>query len=177
MRNLCVDEGDFIQIDNVSLSVATYAKFQPQSVDFLDITNPKAVYPFFILEIRIIIICQICCRHWLSWPSNPLCCQFSWWAHFLEILFLLQSYSDCLCILCLSLLLVPQVFPLNICFSSPSALFICPIIGSCLFLMFLSRDLLYLPISITSAFDFFFSPWYSHYSSDVPHFCCFKSSF
>ncbi|CAL1528516.1 unnamed protein product [Lymnaea stagnalis] len=43
MRNLCVDEGDFIQIDNVSLSVATYAKFQPQSVDFLDITNPKAV--------------------------------------------------------------------------------------------------------------------------------------
>ncbi|GFS15272.1 ubiquitin fusion degradation protein 1-like protein [Elysia marginata] len=47
MRNLCVDEGDFVQIDNVSLSVATYAKFQPQSVDFLDITNPKAVYPFF----------------------------------------------------------------------------------------------------------------------------------
>ncbi|CAG5124694.1 unnamed protein product [Candidula unifasciata] len=43
MRNLCVDEGDFIQIDNVSLPVATYAKFQPQSVDFLDITNPKAV--------------------------------------------------------------------------------------------------------------------------------------
>jgi len=43
MRNLCVDEGDLIQIDNVSLSVATYAKFQPQSVDFLDITNPKAV--------------------------------------------------------------------------------------------------------------------------------------
>lgn len=43
MRNLCVDEGDFVQIDNVSLSVATYAKFQPQSVDFLDITNPKAV--------------------------------------------------------------------------------------------------------------------------------------
>uniref|UniRef100_A0A0B6ZF81 Ubiquitin fusion degradation protein 1 homolog n=1 Tax=Arion vulgaris TaxID=1028688 RepID=A0A0B6ZF81_9EUPU len=43
MRNLCVDEGDFIQIDNVSLAVATYAKFQPQSVDFLDITNPKAV--------------------------------------------------------------------------------------------------------------------------------------
>lgn len=43
MRNLCVDEGELIQIDNVSLSVATYAKFQPQSVDFLDISNPKAV--------------------------------------------------------------------------------------------------------------------------------------
>ncbi|KAH9515132.1 ubiquitin fusion degradation protein [Bulinus truncatus] len=43
MRNLNIDEGDVIQIDNVSLSVATYAKFQPQSMDFLDITNPKAV--------------------------------------------------------------------------------------------------------------------------------------
>ena len=36
---------------------------------------------------------------------------------------------------CLPLLLVPQIFPLNICFSSPSALFICPINCSCLFLM------------------------------------------
>ncbi|KAI8782860.1 ubiquitin recognition factor in ER-associated degradation protein 1-like [Biomphalaria glabrata] len=43
MRNLNIDEGDVIQIDNVSLSIATYAKFQPQSTDFLDITNPKAV--------------------------------------------------------------------------------------------------------------------------------------
>ena len=45
-------------------------------------------------------MCQVCCRHRLSWPSNPLCCQFSWWAHCREILFLLQSYSDCLCVLC-----------------------------------------------------------------------------
>lgn len=43
MRNLCVQEGDTVQIENVSLCVATYAKFQPQSVEFLDITNPKAV--------------------------------------------------------------------------------------------------------------------------------------
>ena len=55
MRNLCVDEGDLIQIDNVSLSVATYAKFQPQSVDFLDITNPKAVYPFGLLIVQYVI--------------------------------------------------------------------------------------------------------------------------
>lgn len=54
MRNLCVDEGDFIQIDNVSLPVATYAKFQPQSVDFLDITNPKAVYPFRQFKFRML---------------------------------------------------------------------------------------------------------------------------
>jgi ubiquitin fusion degradation protein 1 len=43
MRNLLLEEGDLITIENVSLPVATYSKFQPQSVDFLDITNPKAV--------------------------------------------------------------------------------------------------------------------------------------
>ncbi|XP_050411405.1 ubiquitin recognition factor in ER-associated degradation protein 1 [Patella vulgata] len=43
MQNLLLDEGGLVQIENVSLSVATFAKFQPQSVDFLDITNPKAV--------------------------------------------------------------------------------------------------------------------------------------
>ena len=53
---------------------------------------------------------------------------------------------------CLPLLLIPQIFPLNICFFSPSALFLnC----RCLFLMVLSRDLLYPGISITSSFDFF----------------------
>ena len=56
---------------------------------------------------------------------------------------------------CLPLLLVPQIFQLNICFSSPSTLFICQKNCSCLFPMFLSRDLLYLAISISSSFEFF----------------------
>lgn len=43
MRNLFLEEGDFIQVESVSLPVATFSKFQPQSTDFLDITNPKAV--------------------------------------------------------------------------------------------------------------------------------------
>ncbi|XP_064612759.1 ubiquitin recognition factor in ER-associated degradation protein 1-like [Liolophura sinensis] len=43
MQNLMLEEGGLVQVENVSLSVATFAKFQPQSVDFLDITNPKAV--------------------------------------------------------------------------------------------------------------------------------------
>lgn len=43
MRNLLLEEGDLVTIDNISLPVATFSKFQPQSVDFLDITNPKAV--------------------------------------------------------------------------------------------------------------------------------------
>ena len=49
MRNLCLDEGQILQVEIASLQVATYSKFQPQSIDFLDITNPKAVYPFCVL--------------------------------------------------------------------------------------------------------------------------------
>uniref|UniRef100_T1GR57 Ubiquitin fusion degradation protein 1 homolog n=1 Tax=Megaselia scalaris TaxID=36166 RepID=T1GR57_MEGSC len=43
MRNMLLEEGDFIQIESVSLPVAVYSKFQPQNTDFLDITNPTAV--------------------------------------------------------------------------------------------------------------------------------------
>ncbi|PSN57078.1 hypothetical protein C0J52_01311 [Blattella germanica] len=43
MHNLLLEEGDFLQIESVSLPVATFSRFQPQSSDFLDITNPKAV--------------------------------------------------------------------------------------------------------------------------------------
>lgn len=43
MRNLLLEEGGLLQVESASLPVASYAKFQPQSVDFLDITNPKAV--------------------------------------------------------------------------------------------------------------------------------------
>ena len=31
------------QVESASLPVATFAKFQPHSTDFLDMTNPKAV--------------------------------------------------------------------------------------------------------------------------------------
>jgi len=43
MRNLLLEEGGMVHIENEPLPVATYSKFQPQSADFLDITNPKAV--------------------------------------------------------------------------------------------------------------------------------------
>ena len=43
MRNLLLDEGEMVNIESVSLPVATYSKFEPQNVEFLDITNPKAV--------------------------------------------------------------------------------------------------------------------------------------
>ena len=44
MRNLLLnDEGEMIRIESTSLPVAVFSKFQPQSVNFLDITTPKAV--------------------------------------------------------------------------------------------------------------------------------------
>ncbi|XP_065324559.1 ubiquitin recognition factor in ER-associated degradation protein 1-like isoform X2 [Gordionus sp. m RMFG-2023] len=43
MRNILLEEGGFAQVECISLPIATYSKFQPQSVDFLDITNHKAL--------------------------------------------------------------------------------------------------------------------------------------
>lgn len=43
MHNLLLQEGELLNIESVSIPVAEYVKFQPQSEDFLDITNPKAV--------------------------------------------------------------------------------------------------------------------------------------
>lgn len=45
MNQLYIKEGEIVEVQNVSLPLATFSKFQPQTVDFLDITNPKAVYP------------------------------------------------------------------------------------------------------------------------------------
>lgn len=43
MHNLLLEEGELLNVESVSLPVATFSRFQPQSEDFLDITNPKAV--------------------------------------------------------------------------------------------------------------------------------------
>ena len=43
MRNLLLEEGSMIQVESASLPVATFSKFQPQSPDFLDIHDQKAV--------------------------------------------------------------------------------------------------------------------------------------
>lgn len=43
MKNLLLNEGDLIQVEYVNLEIAKFAKFQPQSTDFLEISNPKAV--------------------------------------------------------------------------------------------------------------------------------------
>lgn len=43
MHNLLLEEGELLNVESVSLPTATFSRFQPQSADFLDITNPKAV--------------------------------------------------------------------------------------------------------------------------------------
>ena len=103
-------------------------------------------------------MCQVCCRHRRSWPSNPLCHYFSWWASCWKILFLLRSYLDCICCALSSSAFwyhksSHPIFPFNS--LSP---FICPnnYCGpSFLFLMVLSRNLSYPTISIISSFDIF----------------------
>mmetsp|Transcript_15935 Transcript_15935/g.60727 ORF Transcript_15935/g.60727 Transcript_15935/m.60727 type:complete len:332 (+) Transcript_15935:65-1060(+) len=46
MQNLLASEGSLISIRNVSLPKATFVKFQPQHVDFLDISDPRAVLEY-----------------------------------------------------------------------------------------------------------------------------------
>lgn len=48
MNQLCTEDGDIVVIQYITLQLAVYSKFQPQTVDFLDIHNPKAVYPTYI---------------------------------------------------------------------------------------------------------------------------------
>lgn len=43
MQNLLIEEGNVITVTNVSLPKATFVKLQPQHVDFLEISNPRAV--------------------------------------------------------------------------------------------------------------------------------------
>ncbi|OVA20419.1 Ubiquitin fusion degradation protein UFD1 [Macleaya cordata] len=43
MENLLLQEGDTVQVKNVTLRRGTYVKLQPHTKDFLDISNPKAI--------------------------------------------------------------------------------------------------------------------------------------
>ena len=43
MQNLLLSPGDLLRVDNVSLPKATHVKIRPQSVDFIELSNPKAV--------------------------------------------------------------------------------------------------------------------------------------
>jgi ubiquitin fusion degradation protein 1 len=43
MQNLLIEEGSLLTVTNVSLPKARFVKLQPQSTDFLEISNPRVV--------------------------------------------------------------------------------------------------------------------------------------
>ncbi|XP_010271461.1 PREDICTED: ubiquitin fusion degradation protein 1 homolog [Nelumbo nucifera] len=43
MENMLLQEGDTVRVKNVTLPKGTYVKLQPHTMDFLDISNPKAI--------------------------------------------------------------------------------------------------------------------------------------
>jgi ubiquitin fusion degradation protein 1 len=43
MQNLCIAEGEMLQVTNVSLPKGTFVKLQPLTSDFLDVHNPRAI--------------------------------------------------------------------------------------------------------------------------------------
>jgi ubiquitin fusion degradation protein 1 len=43
MQTLLLEEGGLVRVKSTSLPLGTFVKLQPQSPDFLDITDPKAV--------------------------------------------------------------------------------------------------------------------------------------
>ena len=61
---LKLEEGQLISVKNVSLSKATFVKFRAQSVDFLDITNHRAVLEFTLRKFTCLTEGdQICISH------------------------------------------------------------------------------------------------------------------
>jgi len=46
MQNLLMEEGALVKVKNIALQKCTFVKFRAQSVDFLEISNPKAVLEY-----------------------------------------------------------------------------------------------------------------------------------
>lgn len=59
MQNLSVQEGSILNCKNVSLPKATLIKLQPQNVDFLEISNPRAVLEFALRNFSCVTVNDI----------------------------------------------------------------------------------------------------------------------
>lgn len=46
MENMLLQEGDIVKVKNTSLAKGFYVKLQPHTKDFLDVSNPKAMYVY-----------------------------------------------------------------------------------------------------------------------------------
>ena len=49
---MLLQEGDIVRVKNVTLPKGTYVKLQPHTKDFLDISNPKAMWvnDFYVIS-------------------------------------------------------------------------------------------------------------------------------
>ena len=64
MQNLVIEEGGLVKVKNVSLKKATFVIFKPLSVDFLEISNPKAVLETKLRKFTCLTVGdQICIQH------------------------------------------------------------------------------------------------------------------
>ena len=74
------------------------------------------ILDIIIIIIIIIIMCQVCCRHRRSWPSNSSMSSVLLMSSLLGDSFLLMKLVrlSVYFVRCLPLILVPQIFPLNI---------------------------------------------------------------
>lgn len=68
-------EGDLVHVKSVVLPVATFAKFQPQSMSFLDISNPKAVYVQCSSWDLLFLVNERLVQVFLSVPAHQSCCN------------------------------------------------------------------------------------------------------
>jgi len=73
MSNLRLGEGQIIRVRNVSLPKATFVKFQPQHVDFLDIHNPRAVLEYKLRSFSCVTI------------GDQLCISYNDKKYYLEV--------------------------------------------------------------------------------------------
>jgi len=48
MEDMLLQEGDIVSLKSTNLVKGNFVKFQPHSKDFLDISNPKAMYEYHI---------------------------------------------------------------------------------------------------------------------------------
>lgn len=66
MQNLMLGEGSTIMVKNVSLPKAKFVKFRPQSVDFLEISNPRAVLEKTLRNYTCVTQGDVICIHYLN---------------------------------------------------------------------------------------------------------------
>ena len=59
MENMLLQEGDIVRVKNVTLPKGTYVKLQPHTKDFLDISNPKAMWVSYFYVISSYLVLDV----------------------------------------------------------------------------------------------------------------------